>query len=61
MMNAFGVEVTLMDRDELILSGFDDDIRSGVQNGLGKRGIKFLGNTTAKEIKQVNGELQIIL
>lgn len=61
MMNAFGVEVTLMDRDELILSGFDDDIRSGVQNGLGKKGIKFLANTTAKEIKQVNGELQIIL
>lgn len=61
MMNAFGVEVTLMDTDELILSGFDDDIRSGVQNGLGERGIKFLGNTTAKEIKQVNGELQIIL
>ncbi len=61
MMNAFGVEVTLMDRDELILSGFDDDIRSGLQNGLSQRGIKFLGNTTAKEIKQVNGELQIIL
>ena len=33
MMNAFGVEVTVMDRDEQILSGFDQDIRSGVQNG----------------------------
>ena len=61
MMNAFGVEVTLMDNDPMILSGFDDDIRSGVQKGLSKRGIKILGNTTAKEIKQVNGELQIIL
>lgn len=61
MMNAFGVEVTLMDRDESILSGFDDDVRSGVQNGLIQRGIKFLGNTTAKEIKQNSDGLQIIL
>lgn len=61
MMNAFGVEVTVMDRDEQILSGFDDDLRSGVQNGLSQRGIKFFGNTTAKEIKRESGELQIIL
>ena len=61
LMNAFGVEVTLIDKDELILSGFDDDIRSGVQNGLSKRGIKFIDKSTAKEIKQVNGELQIIV
>lgn len=61
MMNAFGVEVTVMDKDEQILSGFDDDIRSGVQNGLSQRGIKFLGNTTAKEIKKGSGELQITL
>lgn len=61
MMNAFGVDVTLIDRDELILSGFDDDIRSGVQNGLSKRGIKFIDKSSAKEIEQVNGELQIIL
>jgi glutathione reductase (NADPH) len=52
MMNAFGVEVTLIDRDETILSGFDDDVRAGVQQGLRQRGIKFLGNTTAKEIKR---------
>lgn len=61
MMNAFGVEVTLMDRDEQILSGFDDDLRSGVQNGLSQRGIKFFGSTTAKEIKRESGELQITL
>lgn len=61
MMNAFGVEVTLMDRDETILSGFDDDIRAGVQQGLSQRGIKFLGNTTAKEIKQTSNGLQLVL
>ncbi|MBD2774530.1 glutathione-disulfide reductase [Iningainema tapete] len=51
MMNALGCEVTLIDRDEMILSGFDDDIRSCVQEGLSKRGVKFIGNSTAKEIK----------
>jgi len=61
MMNAFGVEVTLMDNDELILSGFDDDIRSGVQNGLCDRGIKFLPKTTVKEIKKTSQGLQLIL
>jgi glutathione reductase (NADPH) len=61
MMNAFGVEVTLMDNDELILSGFDDDIRSGVQTGLRDRGIKFLPKTTVKEIKKTSQGLQLLL
>ncbi len=51
MMNAFGCEVTVIDTDEKILSGFDDDIRAGVQQALKQRGIKFLTNSTAKEIK----------
>lgn len=61
MMNAFGVEVTLMDNDELILSGFDDDIRSGVQTGLCDRGIKFLPKTTVEEIKKTSQGLQLVL
>ena len=61
MMNALGVQVTLMDTDELILSGFDDDIRSAVQKGLSKRGIRFLGKTTAKEIQQNSEGLQLTL
>ena len=61
MMNALGVQVTLMDTDELILSGFDEDIRSAVQEGLSKRGIQILGNTTAKEIKQGLEGLQLTL
>lgn len=51
MMNAFGCNVTMIDRDEMILSGFDDDIRLGVQEGLNKRGIRFIGNSTVKQIK----------
>lgn len=61
MMNALGVEVTLLDNDEMILSGFDDDVRSGVQQSLSQRGIKFLGNTTAKEIKRSSDSMQITL
>ncbi|PPS45455.1 glutathione-disulfide reductase [Chroococcidiopsis sp. TS-821] len=61
MMNAFGVEVTLMDTDELILEGFDKDIRSSVQKGLIQRGIQFLSKTTAKEIQQSAQGLQITL
>ncbi len=61
MMNALGVEVTLMDTNELILEGFDDDVRSAVQQGLSNRGIRFLNNTTAKEIKPGSQGLQLIL
>lgn len=59
MMNALGVEVTMMDNDELILSGFDNDIRLGVQKGLSDRQIKFLPKTTAKEIKKTSQGLQL--
>lgn len=51
MMNAFGCEVTVIDRSEKILSGFDRDIRQHVQNALSNRGIRFIGNSTAKAIK----------
>lgn len=61
MMNALGVQVTLMDTDELILEGFDEDIRSAVQQGLSKRGIRVVGNTTAKEIEQGSEGLQLTL
>lgn len=61
MMNALGAQVTLMDTNELILEGFDDDVRSGVQQGLSKRGIQFLNKTTAKGIKATSQGLQLKL
>ncbi|MEH2313809.1 MAG: glutathione-disulfide reductase [Nostoc sp.] len=51
MMHAFGCEVTLIEKHEIILSGFDNDIRSAVQQGLSKRGIKLFTNSTSQEIK----------
>jgi len=50
MLRNLGSEVTLVDTTEQILSGFDSDLRNEVQAGLMRRGIRFCGNTTAKEI-----------
>ncbi|MBV9387560.1 MAG: glutathione-disulfide reductase [Chroococcidiopsidaceae cyanobacterium CP_BM_ER_R8_30] len=62
MMNAFGVQVTLLDTNELVLERFDRDVRSAVQSGLSQRGVRFLNKTTAKEIKPVaSGGLQMTL
>lgn len=51
MMNAFGCRVTVVDTDETILQGFDDDIRTYLQESLSQRGIKFVTNSKAAEIK----------
>jgi len=51
MMNALGCRVTVVDTDETVLEGFDDDIRAYLQESLSKRGIKFITNSTATEIK----------
>ncbi|MBE9214915.1 glutathione-disulfide reductase [Plectonema cf. radiosum LEGE 06105] len=51
MMNALGCRVTVVDTDETILKGFDDDIRQSLQESLSQRGIKFINNSTATHIK----------
>jgi glutathione reductase (NADPH) len=51
MMHAFGCQVTVIEKEEMILSGFDDDIRSVVQQALSKRGIKLFTNRTIQKIK----------
>jgi glutathione reductase (NADPH) len=54
MMQAFGCKVTLIETDEMMLSGFDNDIRSGVQESLRNRGIRILTNSTAQEITHLD-------
>jgi glutathione reductase (NADPH) len=61
MMNAFGSEVVFMDTDELILSGFDRDLRKTVLQGLIDRGIEFIGETTAEKITEAEDKLQLHL
>jgi glutathione reductase (NADPH) len=50
ILQGLGCKVTLMDHESCILSGFDDDLRLAVQNGLAQRGIDILCNTTTKSI-----------
>jgi glutathione reductase (NADPH) len=61
MMKAFGCEVTLIDQDEMVLSGFDEDLRRGVQEGLTKRSIRFIGNSTVRQIKYSEETLLLTL
>ena len=61
MMNAFGSEVVFMDTDELILSGFDRDLRKTVLQGLIDRGIEFVAETTAEKITEAEDKLQLHL
>ena len=51
MMNALGCRVTVVDTDETILQGFDDDLRKTLQESLSQRGIKFINNSEATHIK----------
>jgi glutathione reductase (NADPH) len=61
MMHAFGCEVTVIEKGEMILSGFDDDIRSAVQQALRKRGIKLFTNSTVQEIKYSDESLLLTI
>ena len=61
IMKAFGSEVVFMDTSELILSGFDKDLRKTVQQGLIDRGIEFIGETTAEKIEKDGDRLKLHL
>ena len=61
MMHAFGSEVVFMDTSELILSGFDQKLRTTVQQGLIARGIEFMSETTAEKIEPEGNRLKLHL
>ncbi|MBD2042563.1 glutathione-disulfide reductase [Microcoleus sp. FACHB-672] len=46
IMNGLGSEVTLINRQEKILRGFDEDLRTGIQDGMSKHGIRFISGIT---------------
>ena len=50
IFNGLGSQVTLIYRGELILRGFDDDIRTGLADEMQKRGIDIRLNTQVSEI-----------
>ncbi|MFM5981835.1 MAG: glutathione-disulfide reductase [Sphaerospermopsis kisseleviana] len=45
IMNGLGTEVTQITRADMILRGFDDDLRSEIQQGMTNHGVKILNHT----------------
>lgn len=54
ILRGFGCEVTLMNHETCILSGFDADLAAAVHRGLVDRGIQILCNTTMSAIAPVS-------
>jgi glutathione reductase (NADPH) len=61
MLRGFGAEVTLMNREDCVLTGFDPDLAKTVRDGLVQRGIHSFCNTTARAIKKTSEGLQLAL
>lgn len=72
ILNGLGTEVTMVMRGDKILRGFDEDIRSEIQEGMERHGIRILTNkpnlSIAKKdrgleitIQDPNGEKEIIV
>lgn len=61
ILNGLGSQVTQIIRGERILTGFDEDIRIGIQEGMIKHGIEMLCNTEVKQIEQVPKGLSLTL
>jgi glutathione reductase (NADPH) len=61
IMNGLGTEVTQIIRRDLILRGFDQDIRSNIQEGMIKHGIQFRINSSIEKIEKVEGGLKLTL
>jgi glutathione reductase (NADPH) len=53
IMRGLGSEVTLITRGELILNGFDQDIRTTIQTGMNDHGIRTIKNTLVKSVEKV--------
>ncbi len=61
IMKGLGCQVTQIIRKDSILQGFDDDIRTGIQNGMTQHGIRMLTNTVVEKVERVPEGLQLTL
>lgn len=59
IMNGLGSQVTQLIRGDNILRGFDEDIRTGVRDGMTKHGINIIANCDGKKIEKVPEGLQL--
>lgn len=61
IMRGLGSEVTQIVRGDLILKGFDADIRTNIQQGMTHHGIRIINNTVVKEVERVPEGLKLML
>ncbi|MBW4559663.1 MAG: glutathione-disulfide reductase [Mojavia pulchra JT2-VF2] len=61
IMRGLGSQVTQIIRKDLILKGFDEDIQTGIQEGMTNHGIKFLQNTVVTAVEPVQEGLKLSL
>ncbi|NJM19579.1 MAG: glutathione-disulfide reductase [Richelia sp. SM1_7_0] len=61
IMRGLGCEVTQIIRGEMILKGFDEDIRTGIQEGMANHGIRIINHTEITSIEKVSQGLKINL
>ena len=61
IMRGLGCEVTQIIRGKMILKGFDEDIRTGIQEGMANHGIRIINNTEITSIEKVSQGLKINL
>ena len=61
IMSGLGSEVTLIIRKDLVLDGFDEDLRIAVQEGLEKRGVRVISGSSATKIEKAEDGLKLTL
>ncbi len=61
IMRGLGCEVTQIIRKDLILKGFDEDIRTGIQEGMINHGIKIIQNNVVEAVEKVPEGLKLTL
>jgi glutathione reductase (NADPH) len=61
IMNGLGSEVTQIIRRDKILRGFDEDIRTSIQEAMEKHGIRIITNSKLKTIEKTSDGLNIHL
>ena len=61
IMNGLGSQVTQIIRRDLILQGFDQDIRANIQEGMAKHGIEFFTETVIESVEKTADGLQLNL
>ena len=61
IMQGLGTEVTQIIRRDLILNGFDEDIRQEIQEAMQHHGITILNNSQLKAVEKTASGLRVVL